>query len=61
MNKYGLTVIVTRGDMPGVEMKVEMPEVGREHIAKNNPALEAMFINFDNMAGAGTPEEEEER
>lgn len=47
--KYGLTIIVTRDDMPGVELKVEMPEVGREHIAKDNPALEAMFVNFDNM------------
>lgn len=57
MKKYGLTIIVTRDDVPGVEMKIEMPEVGRDHIAKNNPALEAAFVNFDNMAD-GAPEEE---
>lgn len=49
---YGLTLIVTRDDMPGVEMKIEMPEVDRDHIAKDNPAVEAVFKSFDHMTGA---------
>ncbi len=58
--KYGLKIIVTRDDLPGIEFKIDMPEVERGHVAANNPALRACFEQYD-KAVSGLPMELKER
>lgn len=44
---YGLKITVTNSDQPGARFTIDMPEVGREKIEAENPALAAVFQSFD--------------
>lgn len=58
--KYGLKIIVSRDDLPGVELTIDMPEVGREKLDANNPALRAVFEQFDKAVGVAIDEDDSE-
>ncbi len=49
--KYGLKIIVTRDDLPGIELKIDMPEVDHDKVISENPALAAAFRTFDQYTG----------
>lgn len=45
--KYGVKITITRSDLPGIELKIDMPEVGKEKLCTENPAWKVLFDNFD--------------
>lgn len=48
---YGLTLILTCKEFPGVELKISMPEIDRTHVDAENPALKAAFKELDKVLG----------
>jgi len=50
---YGLKITVTRSDLEGIELQVDLPEFDHRQVCQQNPALAAILHNFDaQMAGA---------
>lgn len=53
MNKpiYGLKITITRSDLPGVELTIDMPEISEDRVRQQNPALNEVMNNFDAVLG----------
>lgn len=54
--EYGLKPIITRSDLEGISLSVDMPVVGAdgeiEKLRTENPALHAAFAAFDEQVKA---------
>lgn len=44
---YSMKITVSRSDVEGVDLTIDMPEVGRDKIAAENPALASVFDALD--------------
>lgn len=58
---YGMKVIITRSDQPGMELAVDLPVIGArgklDKVRAENPALNSMIEAFDSMVSpAAEPE-----
>lgn len=44
---YGLKITITRSDLPGTELTVDMPEIGGQEVRDANPAINALLKSFE--------------
>lgn len=49
---YSLNIQISRNNLPGVELRIHLTDVNRQHLEADNPAFASIFRAFDRQVAA---------